>query len=105
MLHKIKKREHIQTARDLIKIFGETYVKIYGEASLTYNFHMLMYHLCDDCDNHGSLAFHSMFSVESTYGHHIDRIHGNRGQAEQFIKSIFFYSSKTILIINLSNFE
>jgi hypothetical protein len=61
-------------------------VQLYGEQFQTYTLHLVCNHLADDAKLHGSLAHHSMFSIESAMGAFRKHIQGNRGESEQFIK-------------------
>jgi hypothetical protein len=84
-LHTIQSDEDIKNGKELIKLFMNQYVSLYGEEHQTYTFHAVVNHLADDAALHGSLSQHSMFSLESTLGIFKNYIKGNKGVPSQFI--------------------
>ena len=71
-----------------LKAFEKSVVQIYGIYIQTYNLHVFVKHIEYDVRQHGSLKCHSMFSFEGSLGQIKKAVHGTRGFAEQFIKSI-----------------
>jgi hypothetical protein len=76
-------------AKRLLKDFEESFVILYGKKYQTYTLHLVCNHLADDAKVHGSLAHHSMFSIESAMGYFRRQIKGNRGESEQFMRGNF----------------
>ena len=66
---------------------SNTFQRLYGSEALAFNFHNLIFHLCDDVERHGSSSYHTMFSFESVQGYFLKKIKGNRGFSSQMLKS------------------
>ena len=87
LLHQVKNNSDIDKAKILIEAFGKSFIKYYGDQNLTFTFHVFMKHLIRDVLLHGSLSFHSMFSVESSLGYFRRKINGTRGLNTQYLIS------------------
>lgn len=91
LLHKVERREHIETAAKLLSIFVSDYVTLYGKESQSFTFHLISKHMIEDVKKHGSLIGHSMFSIESTMGFLKAKLHGTRGLTEKYLKSMYAF--------------
>lgn len=91
LIHKIDKNSDILLAEKLIETFVKQYIHLYGNEVQTFSLHCIEHHLISDVRNHGSLASHSMFALESTLGSLKSTLNGTRGFSSQYIKSIRFF--------------
>ena len=82
-----EKIETIAKAQSLLYFFGINFQTLYGEHSLSFNLHTLVFHWTEDVVRHGSSSLHTMFNLESTLGYVTKKIKGNQGVSNQIITS------------------
>ncbi|CAF2262810.1 unnamed protein product, partial [Rotaria magnacalcarata] len=68
--------------RPFIEFYLEQFPLIYDECNELLSAHVL-FHLWQQCLEHGALAFHSMFTIESSLNHVGKMAHGTVSLAEQ----------------------
>lgn len=92
-MHHYKSSQCIAKAKCLLLYFSSNFFKLFGDDLQTFTFHCLIKHLVIDAERHGSLAGHSMFSLEGSLGYFNRALNGTRGLPNQFIKSKTIFKS------------